>query len=302
MAALSSCSLNSSSTSKNSAFTDVDTNNDLNSERAQYDKLPPSNLRGWDHLANRLEKDGIEKDLIADVFSDVKMPVFGQVTFSLEPKESHVIYNIFLNPSRLSSAHDFYETWKPILKKAEDQYKVDGRIITTIMYVETGFGKNTGKHMVINRLSRLANIADPDNLNFNIRRLQKAKPGTTEEQVIKRAKYLEETFYPEVLALFRLASVRKLNLHSLQGSPAGAFGLPQFLPSSYVKFAIDGNKNGLISLFETEDSIFSVANFLSNYGWKNDGSFDEKIDVLWNYNRSRPYGETILKIAEKLGD
>lgn len=62
----------------------------------------------------------------------------------------------------------------------------------------------------------------------------------------------------------------------------GAFGLCQFLPSSYLSFAIDGNGDGVVDLFNVEDVIFSVANYLKKHGWSD--SFYHKVSALYAYN------------------
>ena len=290
------------SNKKSQVTLDSESNKDPNSTIAPIDNdLVVNNLKGWERLAQKLIDDGVNASLVNRVFSDSRMPSFENVTFAIDPKESHRLYTIFLGEERLKTAQEFYATWRPQLREAEKKYGVPAGVITAIMYVETGFGKNTGNQLVLNRLARLANIGETKNVRKNIRRLQKNNPDITDEQVINRASYLEKTFYPEVLSLFKLATIKKIDLLALKGSPAGAFGLPQFLPSSYVKFAVDGNANGSISLFEVEDAIFSVGNFLSSNGWtKGLTDHKSKLDVLWNYNRSEAYGEMILKVAERL--
>jgi membrane-bound lytic murein transglycosylase B len=56
-----------------------------------------------------------------------------------------------------------------------------------------------------------------------------------------------------------------INFNDINGSWAGAFGIPQFLPSSFLKFAVDGNGDGVIDLFDMEDAIYSVGNYLCKH-------------------------------------
>lgn len=255
-------------------------------------------MKGWGYLAGKLKKDGINDGLVERVYLSPNMPSFNQVPFSLKPAETHGMYRQFTNERYLKLARDTYNQHQSLFQEVGVKYNVDGAVIAAILYVETKFGKHTGNEIVINRLSRLANIAEPDNVKWNYNRLKKEDPKVTLQSVRDRAKYLEDTFYPEVLVLFQLASQRKIDLIKLKGSIAGAFGMPQFLPSSYMRHAVDGNNDGVISLFDLEDAVYSVGSFLSFYGWDDNLPVEGKLKVLWFYNHSRPYGMTILRVAE----
>ena len=115
-----------------------------------------------------------------------------------------------------------------------------------------------------------------------------------------RAAYLEREFYPELRTLLDLGLKKKFNLLKLRGSTAGAFGLPQFLPSSYVRFGYDGNGDGKVDLFNVADAIHSASNFLKGSGWSDDLPEAEKRKVIWKYNHSDAYIDTVLGIAAKL--
>src|SRR5690606_32915419 len=137
--------------------------------------------------------------------------------------------------------------------------------------------------LVLNRLARLASIAEPENVKRNFKELRKQDRTLSFEEVQDRALFLERMFYPEMLALFSMRQKYGIDLFTLRGSSAGAFGIPQFLPSSYLRFGVDGNEDGEISLYDIEDAAYSAANFLSGFGWKLDLSAAEKREVLWNY-------------------
>ncbi len=97
-----------------------------------------------------------------------------------------------------------------------------------------------------------------------------------------------------------MAEDYKIDLLELRGSFADAFGIPQCLLSTFLNYAVDGNKDGKISLFNKDDSIHSIANYLSKSGWKDSASQKEKESVIWEYNHSEPYIDTVLYIADKL--
>jgi membrane-bound lytic murein transglycosylase B len=75
--------------------------------------------------------------------------------------------------------------------------------------------------------------------------------------------------------------------------------MAQFVPSSYLAFA--QSKKGLENwLLNKEEAIFSIGNYLKSHGWKGKMTVEKKRKILWHYNNSEPYVETILKIAQRL--
>ena len=116
-----------------------------------------------------------------------------------------------------------------------------------------------------------------------------------------RASYLQDTFYPEVRAVFEIAEREHLDPLGLRGSYSGAFGIPQFLPRSYLQHGVDGNGDGRVSLYNPDDAIVSCAHYLAAHGWKPRMTVAEKRRVLWAYNRSTPYIDTVLAVAARLG-
>lgn len=276
-----------------------------NGVRAQYKESDSaatslSPFRGWDHLVERLREDGIPQSELSRVYSDSRMPQFEPIPFKLKPRESSALYTSFTQDRLIDLGADFLRLNKGCFERAEQRFKVNRYTVAAILLIETKTGQFTGNELVVNRLSRLAGITQPQNLSYNYAQLVREDPTVTVEQVIDRARYLDETFYPELKALFEISRREDLDLLELRGSVAGAFGIPQFLPRSYLKFAMDGNANGSISLFEPEDAVFSAANFLHSAGWNDAATISEKRRVIWKYNRSEAYIDTVLKVAVRL--
>jgi membrane-bound lytic murein transglycosylase B len=86
----------------------------------------------------------------------------------------------------------------------------------------------------------------------------------------------------------------------IDGSYAGALGIAQFMPTSIQAYARDGDADNRIDLYTHEDAIFSVANYLKNSGWKPGIGREKAEKVIFQYNRSRYYVDTIWKIRESL--
>ncbi len=280
------------------------------SESASSSELPPPTLtptqsrqphwRGWDYIASKLKRDGVTEERLRQVFRAPELPAFAPISFSLQPRESAQIYEHFVTPPRLAVARSFTQAHRVTFDRVQRTLGVNRKVIAAILLVETQFGKNAGNHLVLNRLLRVASVRDPENLDWNHMRLQRDDRSVTREQVEARAIYLESTFYPEVLALLEIARRERLNPFRIKGSYAGAWGIPQFLPTSYLKFGRDGDGNGHVSLFSVPDAIWSTANYLVAHGWKDSLKHEEKRQVIWHYNRSEPYVSTVLALEDSI--
>ena len=86
----------------------------------------------------------------------------------------------------------------------------------------------------------------------------------------------------------------------LRGSASGAIGCPQFLPSSYLRYGVDGGGDGRIDPYDVADAAASCANFLAAHGWQANLSERARRTVLWQYNRSDAYVDTVLRLARAM--
>ena len=258
---------------------------------------------GWNYLIEKLVHDGVPRTRVERAFLDDRLPAFGGLEFSLSPGESHAMYRDFRKATSLDAARACYEEHADEFARAEQRYGVDQGVLTAIIFVESGCGRNTGRSMIFYRLARLAMANEPANLDHNIQRLA-MRAGTLDEekaaQARRRAQYLEDTFYPEMKAIFEIARRVRVDPLAMRGSPSGAFGFPQFLPSSYVKYAVDGNDDGRISLYDMPDAIASAGNYFKQKGWRPGLSDEQQRRVVWEYNRSTPYIDTVLAIASEI--
>lgn len=125
------------------------------------------------------------------------------------------------------------------LRKIEADYGVGKEIIVAILRIETHFGRNTGKPPIANSLLTLALIEN------------------------RRSDWAEE----ELSQLLLICRGRNQDPLAVKGSWAGAFGLPQFVPSSYLKYGADGNGDGAVDLYNLNDAFVSIANYLKSFGW-----------------------------------
>lgn len=149
----------------------------------------------------------------------------------------------FLDPLRIRAGLRFWDDHAATLQRAEAQYGVPAEIVVAIIGVETVYGRNTGDFETFSALTTLAFDYPP------------------------RA----ELFRRELEALLLLSRDEGRSPLSYRGSYAGALGLPQFLPSSLRKFAVDYDGDGHEDLTDPDDAIGSVAHFLAEHGWEKGG-------------------------------
>ena len=258
----------------------------------------------WNRLVQRLASDGLDPYRLRATFRDERMEPFRGLAFSLSPREHHSLYRGFLRADSIARARQCRAAHDAAFRAAERRTGVPASVVAAIIHVETQCGRNTGRRLVLAQLAKLAMADEPSNVAWNTIRHTDGVPAqrraAIEAQVRRRARLLADMFYPEVVATFRVAERNGINPLSLLGSGAGAFGLPQFLPSSYLRFAVDGDGDGRASLYDPDDAIASAANYLRGHGWRPGITHAEQRQVIWAYNHSDAYIDTVLTIAARV--
>jgi membrane-bound lytic murein transglycosylase B len=226
------------------------------------------------------------------------MPAFDGLGFALAPREPSSMYYGFLRPNSVALARRCLASHEAEFAAAEAATGVPASVVAAIVFVESSCGRHTGSARILPRLARLAMANDPENLAANLARHEKA--GADPAKVRARARYLEDLFYPEVRASFTLGERLRLDPLEIRGSEAGAFGFPQFLPTSYLRFAADGDGDGQVSLYRMGDAALSCGRYLAGHGWGEAKSKADRRRVVWHYNRSDPYIDTVLALSARL--
>ena len=140
---------------------------------------------------------------------------------------------------RLAKAQRMMQTHAAVLRRIEQQYGVPGSIVIAIWGLETDFGVDIGKSPVLRSLATLAH---------DCRRSQ--------------------MFQGELLAALQIIARGDLSPAEMRGAWAGELGQAQFLPSNYIKFAVDFDGNGRRDLIHSvPDTLASIANLLKSFGW-----------------------------------
>ncbi|NOT13521.1 MAG: lytic murein transglycosylase B [Methylococcaceae bacterium] len=174
---------------------------------------------------------------------DIKDDILKKISAPAESLPWYKYRKIFLTEARINNGVKFWRQNEQVLSAIQQQYGVPAEIIVAIIGVETSYGQNTGKYRIIDALSTLA-FAYPPRSKFFLGEL---------------GKYL--------------LVCRDENRDPLEptGSYAGAMGVPQFMPSSFISYAVDFDKDGRKDIWhDNKDVIASIGNYFSQHGWQKD--------------------------------
>lgn len=163
----------------------------------------------------------------------------------------------------------------PTLKRIEQQYGVPGSVVVAIWGLETDYGVNQGKMSVVRSVATLA---------YDCRRTDK--------------------FQVELTDALRIIDRGDMASADMKGDWAGEIGQTQFLPSSYVKYAVDFDRKGRRDLVRSvPDVLASTANYLKSHGWQRGqgwGPGQPNFPVIQDWNKAEVYAKTIALFADKL--
>ena len=204
------------------------------------------------------EEDGYPRNELVEILGSVSID---EKVLSLMDRQYEALpwfkyKKLFINQNRIAGGVRFWNRNEAILDRAFQQYGAPPAVLAAIIGVETHYGTRMGDRSVLQSLVTLS-AAYPRRSRFFTRELRTFLNTTRKE---------------------------KIDPATVQGSYAGAIGIPQFMPTSYEAWSVDFNGNGRRDLVnEVEDAIGSVARYLQGHGWTR----DENI-----------YAEVILPLSE----
>ena len=176
-----------------------------------------------------------------------KQSIVDAISRPAESKPWYKYRPIFITDKRIKGGVEFWRDNEALIAQASRKYGVDPQIIVAIIGVETFYGNITGSYRVLVALATLS-FYYPDTGNDR-----------------------SEFFSKELMNFFVLSNEEGLPVEDVTGSYAGAMGLGQFMPSSYLEYAVDFDEDGRRDLWSSlPDVIGSVANYLHRHGWELD--------------------------------
>jgi len=182
-----------------------------------------------------------------------------------EKKMTYAKYRkIFISDKNIRMAINWMNGNLDILEKAEKKYHVDKEIITAILLIETKFGSNMGRFPVLDSVvSRV--VSNPGGSVY---------------------------FVKQIPSWVAISSNLGKGIDEGLGSYAGAFGMPQFMPTSYDEYAVDGDGDGKKDIWSNNsDIIFSVANYFRKHGWQYD------IIGLWSEAPNENISDNVVQVG-----
>jgi membrane-bound lytic murein transglycosylase B len=197
---------------------------------------------------------GFRDDLIAQTLSGLE-PLHRVIQADRNQAELNPGFSRYLS-ARLTSTmirqgQTMATQHRSLLTRLEAEYGVPRRVVLAIWGIETRYGRLTGRTPVFQALATLA--WEP-----------------------RRADY----FRGELFNAMTMVDRRYIDARSMTGSWAGAMGQTQFMPSSYLQYAVDFDNDGRRDIWKsTPDALASIANYLKGYGWMADETWGREVRV-----------------------
>ena len=194
-------------------------------------------------ITEMVKKHQFDKNVLETLFTEAKLydSILEAIARPAEGKPWYQYRPIFVTKKRTQGGINFWKENADALMRAEQKYGVPREIIVAIIGVETRYGKHAGNYPVFDSLATLAFGYPP------------------------RAKF----FKSELEHFLLMTREEKINPKDLLGSYAGAMGMPQFISSSFRRYAIDFDGDGKRDLWNNPtDAIGSVANYFRKHHWK----------------------------------
>jgi len=207
-----------------------------------------------------LEK-GISKETLDRSLNGIN-PIPRVIELDRRQPEFTLTFNQYMkrvvNATRIKKARKLYDSNKVLLTKVAKKYNVQPRFIVALWGIESDFGRLTGGFKIVPALATLAHDG-------------------------RRSAF----FRSQLLKALTIIDQGHISAENMQGSWAGAMGQVQFMPSSFLAYAVDFDGDGRKNLWGSLDDVFgSAANYLAKSGWKGDETWGRKVTLPADFDTS----------------
>ena len=237
-----------------------------------------------DDLAYRMvaEKlgDAIPEAFVREAFTHDELKIHKEIAERFarpyEKKPWGEYRKLFVKESRIAAGAKFYKQNQKLITTVAKEYKVDPFIVVTIAGIESNYGAHHSQFSVFNALySQIHEM--PRRSNWASKEL---------------AEFLKYCFNDQ------------LDPQEIGGSYAGAFGYGQFIPSSFTRYSVDFNEDGVRQPYSWPDVLGSIANYLRRNGYtSNSNNYDKNGDILkaiYAYNHADNYVMAVLELTKEI--
>ncbi len=231
-----------------------------------------------DTLKQEAVEKGISSSLVDEAFKGVK-PLARVLELDRKQPESTMTFGQYqkrvVSSQRVQRGRTMRAKYAKLLEQVGDHYGVQPRFIVALWGIETFYGKNTGGYDVVDALATLA---------FDGRRSQ--------------------YFRTELLNALKILDAGHTSLQAMKGSWAGAMGQCQFMPSSFLRYAVDFDRDGRKDIWTTPADVFaSAANYLAQSGWRGTQIWGRRARLPqgFNANQASLKIKKTLQVWQKMG-
>ena len=238
----------------------------------EVEEFDDTEFKEWveDFKSTAVKKHNIKQSIIDEAFKDIKYQPKIITADRKQPEFMKTFWNYYdsaLKPERIANGKIKLKEHAKLFYSVAKKYSVQPQILIAFWGMETNYGTYIGKNKIIPALTTLA---------FDPRR--------------------SEFFTSELIKALKILNAGHIKVNDMIGSWAGAFGNFQFMPSTFMAYAVDGNGDGKIDLINNlEDAVHSAANYLSKMGWDSKYKWgrpvfvDKKDKNMWQYVNSNEW-------------
>jgi membrane-bound lytic murein transglycosylase B len=246
-------------------------------------------------LERRLAADGLDSMRLAVIFSDPRVRfVPALVELNLVSREFPDYYQGFLTANQIEDGIRFLRQWQPQIEVGLKGTQVPVETAVAILKIESDLGRRPGRHSVFNTLASITLLKDSLQWTAQF----DTSGGADLERLQRRAVRRSDWAYTELAQYLKLCDRENWDPLEVAGSWAGAFGWAQFLPSSYLRCARDGDGDGKVDPYALQDAVASIGAYLHEAGWRSTPASQRRAVML--YNPSSAYVDCIFEYARKL--
>lgn len=218
---------------------------------------------------------GISEDTLENAFKNVHLNPSILESDRQQPEFTRTFFEYFnraVSADRIKMGQKNYQRHQALFNEVTAKYGIPAPILTAFWGMETNYGRYTGNNPIIESLATLS--YDPRRSGF---------------------------FTQQLINALQIIDAGHVKPEQMKGSWAGAMGQVQFMPSNYLKYAVDGDGDGKINLWDSlPDAFHSAGNFLQQLGWQKGQPWGYEVILPKNFNYGLADGKTKRSLGKSV--